>query len=81
MKDNWCRTYVMPDGTRVSGSAAREARIKAAGGMDNICREIGKDAGEFAARKSFDMAMRLAHAAPANDNVVSIRRVRRTRSA
>jgi len=36
MRDSWCSPYTRSDGTVVSGSAAREARIADQGGMDRI---------------------------------------------
>lgn len=58
--DSWCKPYMTARGVRVSGGAAREARIADQGGMDNITskREMrgfksGYDAG------AEDMAERL----------------------
>lgn len=82
MKDFWCRKYKMPDGTVISGAAARERRIADLGGLDSIVRTISQDMGEIGVRRGFDMAMRLGRTAPANDNVVPINRVvRRKRAA
>lgn len=39
MNDSWCRPCTAEDGKRLSGSAAREKRIKDRGGMDRILDE------------------------------------------
>lgn len=75
MKDRWCSKYQMPDGTKISGAAAREARLKAAGGVENILSQIVSGA----VNNAFALGRRTAAAAPANDNVVRI--VRRSRRA
>jgi hypothetical protein len=39
MKDSWCRLVEAKSGKWVSGGAARNVRISAAGGMDDILEE------------------------------------------
>jgi hypothetical protein len=36
--DPWCSPLVLEDGTRISGGAAREKRLKAVGGVDSLLR-------------------------------------------
>ncbi|TWG87945.1 hypothetical protein L602_001500000780 [Cupriavidus gilardii J11] len=71
MKDSWCSKYEMPDGTVVSGGAAREARFKAAGGAEAHLRRIVNEA----VQQAFQVGVRTASAVPANDKIV--RRLRR----
>lgn len=47
MKDNWCSALIS-NGQKISGGAARNVRIKNAGGMDEILKkslEVGLKAG------------------------------------
>lgn len=37
--DPWCSPLVLEDGTRISGGAAREKRLKAVGGVDQLLRD------------------------------------------
>lgn len=40
MKDNWCKPLQMPDGKTVSGGAARNVRLAAAGGVEQVLRDF-----------------------------------------
>lgn len=40
MSDPWCSPLRLPDGTVVSGGAARNCRIAAGGGMQTILTEV-----------------------------------------
>lgn len=48
MSDSWCRPIKAENGTKVSGGAARNVRIKAGGGMDEIIRNAAGIAARFA---------------------------------
>jgi len=50
--DSWCRPVRAKTGTVVSGGAARNVRIAAAGGMDEIVDRIARNA----AREAFEHA-------------------------
>jgi hypothetical protein len=50
-KDPWCAKLVYPDGSSCSGSAARESRLKAVGGVDALLRATLQNASAMA-RKS-----------------------------
>jgi hypothetical protein len=59
MKDSWCKPVRAKTGTIVSGGAARNVRIAAAGGMDEIVEDVARtsarealDRAEAAIRKS-----------------------------
>ncbi|MGM3274335.1 hypothetical protein [Ralstonia sp. 24A2] len=71
----------MPDGTVISGGAAREARLKAAGGVQRLLKKVANEAVANAVNNAFMLGMRAASAAPANDNVVPMRRARGGRRA
>ncbi|MCY1290370.1 hypothetical protein D9M68_636840 [compost metagenome] len=75
MTDSW--TSSVWDGRQwLSGAAAREHRIKAAGGVDSIVLNASRDA----VRNAFNAVEKLVDgAAKAKSNVVSIRRVRRAK--
>ena len=47
-KDSWCRPVLAKTGTVVSGGAARNVRIAARGGMDEIIMDVARDALERA---------------------------------
>ena len=51
-KDPWCSKLVRDDGSSISGGAAREARLKAAGGVDAVLRETFERASALARRSS-----------------------------
>lgn len=52
-KDPWCAKLIMKDGRQISGGAAREARLKAAGGVETVMREVFDRASALAsARKT-----------------------------
>lgn len=40
MKDRWCRQLELPDGRKVSGGAARNVRLSAAGGVEQVLRDF-----------------------------------------
>lgn len=42
MKDSWCKPVLAQTGNRVSGGAARNVRIAAMGGMDEIIADVVK---------------------------------------
>ena len=44
MKDSWCKPIWLENGKKVSGGAARNVRISAAGGMDQIIERAARDA-------------------------------------
>lgn len=52
MKDTWCKSVLAKTGSIVSGGAARNVRIAAAGGMDEIVESVARSA----ARDAFDRA-------------------------
>ena len=79
MQDSWCSKYVMPDGKVISGAPAREARLKAAGGVEKLLRRVARDAADNAVEQAFSLGQRTPAAAPANDSVVRI--LRRSRRA
>ena len=57
MDDNWCQRYW--DGQKwIFGGAARNVRIRNSGGMDSICREIGRDAAQMALDRANQQQMR-----------------------
>lgn len=39
-KDPWCSQLTLPDGRKIAGGPAREARIKAAGGMPAVLTDV-----------------------------------------
>lgn len=79
MSDIWCRKHTMPDGTVVYGCAAREARIKAKGGVEKLLKDVAAQAAMNAANSAFQLGMRTAHSAPANGNAKpTVRRLRRS---
>ncbi len=41
--DSWCRPVLTPKGHTVSGGAARNVRIAALGGMDEIVADVVRD--------------------------------------
>ena len=71
MKDRWCEKLTLPNGTVVSGAAAREARIAAAGGMEAVLTEM------------FERVTALASQTTPKGNVVSLKdsKKRRRKSA
>ena len=72
MSDSW--TAPLFTGNRwIYGAAAREARIKAFGGVDNIVKAAGAAGGEYAARIVLDMATRTAEP-PDDAKVVPLRK-------
>lgn len=64
MRDNWCEP-LWNGGKWIYGSAARNARIALAGGVEQICQDVATDA----ARQAL---LRVERAARTN-NVVSLR--------
>lgn len=46
--DPWCSPLEFEDGTRISGGAAREKRLKAVGGVDNLLRDTLDNASRLA---------------------------------
>lgn len=40
MKDSWCSPTIADNGTQVYGGAARNVRLKAIGGCDNLIRRV-----------------------------------------
>lgn len=52
MKDSWCTPIRAKTGAIVSGGAARNVRIAAAGGMDEIVEDVARNA----AREALDRA-------------------------
>lgn len=52
MRDSWCKPVRAKTGAIVSGGAARNVRIAAAGGMDEIIEDVAKNA----AREALDRA-------------------------
>lgn len=39
-KDPWCSQLTLPNGRKIAGGPAREARIKAAGGMPAVLTDV-----------------------------------------
>lgn len=52
MQDSWCRKLERKGKPPLSGAAAREARIKASGGMDNIVFSVASEAVKAALDKA-----------------------------
>ena len=50
-KDPWCAKLIMKDGTQISGGAAREARLKAAGGVEAVLRDMFEKASALASTR------------------------------
>jgi hypothetical protein len=50
--DPWCSQITLDDGTKVSGGAAREMRIKAVGGIDKLLRDTLEIATNIASKKA-----------------------------
>ena len=48
MKDMWCGPMTLPDGRIIAGAAAREKRIAAAGGMEEILTDVFRRANTLA---------------------------------
>ncbi|MGT2457715.1 hypothetical protein ACU4GI_32965 [Cupriavidus basilensis] len=68
----------MPDGSEIFGAAAREARLKAAGGVEKLLRRVARNAADNAAQQAFALGQRTTTAAPANETVApTVRRLRR----
>lgn len=57
MTDSWCKPIRSKNGTVVSGGAARNVRIAAAGGMDTIVEEVASEAAKAALERA-NMAVR-----------------------
>lgn len=57
MSDSWCKPIRSKNGTVVSGGAARNVRIAAAGGMDTIVKEVASEAAKAALERA-NMAVR-----------------------
>jgi len=70
--DSWCAPLFTGD-KWISGAAAREARVKALGGVENIVKAAGAAGGEYAARIVLDMATRTAEP-PDDAKVVRLRK-------
>jgi hypothetical protein len=47
----WCRRLVLDDGTVLSGGPAREVRLAAVGGVEQLLRDTLANASAMAARK------------------------------
>lgn len=56
MSDSWCTPVRAKTGVVVSGGAARNVRIAAAGGMDEIVENISRSVARAAAREAFEHA-------------------------
>lgn len=56
--DSWCRPVRAKSGVVVSGGAARNVRIAAAGGMDDIIEDVAKRAAREALERA-DQAVRI----------------------
>lgn len=54
MKDNWCEPYKFK-GRLIYGGAARNARIKQGGGMDNILLRVAHEAAQNALERANEM--------------------------
>jgi hypothetical protein len=57
MTDSWCKPIRSKNGTVVSGGAARNVRIAAAGGMNTIVEEVAAEAAKAALERA-NMAVR-----------------------
>lgn len=60
MKDSWCKPVRARTGNVVSGGAARNVRIAALGGMDEIIEDVARSAAEQALARA-DTAVRKRH--------------------
>lgn len=60
MTDSWCKPIKSKHGNFVSGGAARNVRIAASGGMDQIIEEAAKEAAASALDRA-DRAVRKGH--------------------
>lgn len=52
MSDSWCKPIRSKSGAVVSGGAARNVRIAAAGGMDTIVEEVASEAAKAALERA-----------------------------
>lgn len=52
MADSWCAPTRAKTGNIVSGGAARNVRIAAAGGMDTIVEEVAREAASSALERA-----------------------------
>ena len=52
MSDSWCKPIRAKTGNIVSGGAARNVRIAASQGMDNILKEVALDAASAALKRA-----------------------------
>ncbi|WP_184437306.1 hypothetical protein [Roseospira goensis] len=59
MSDSWCAPIRSQSGTLVSGGAARNVRIAASGGMDQIVEEVSRDAATRALKKAENAVRRV----------------------
>jgi len=57
MNDSWCSQIRSKNGTLVSGGAARNVRVAAAGGMDVIVEDVARNAAKEALARA-DQAAR-----------------------
>ena len=52
MSDSWCKPVLSKNGNIVSGGAARNVRIAASGGMDEIIKEVAEEAASAALERA-----------------------------
>ncbi|MEN4637327.1 hypothetical protein ABEG70_19865 [Pantoea agglomerans] len=50
--DSWCSPIIREDGSTVSGGAAREMRLKAVGGVEELLRTTLENATRLASKKT-----------------------------
>ena len=49
-RDPWCSPLTLADGTQISGGAAREKRLKAVGGVEELLRQTLANASHIASK-------------------------------
>jgi hypothetical protein len=52
VSDPYCAQLTLPDGRKIAGGPAREARLKAVGGVDQLLRDTLARATALAGRKA-----------------------------
>jgi hypothetical protein len=74
MRDSWC-SAIFINGQKLSGGAARNVRIAAAGGMDEIIERAARKASREAVEEASRAARRIH-----GDNIIQLRGTLRSRA-
>jgi hypothetical protein len=75
-KDNWCTPLYREDKQPLFGGAARNVRIAASGGMEEIIKNVSEQAARTALQKANDLATHnktISDTVASNDNVIRFR--------